>query len=148
MDREQQRKEISRKICERCDYFDGRACTVNVTGECYLAKESAESILAMGYGNEVVIDGKFYTVKQLQRYIKFYDEHQIEKGQIQCPLCECDYDENGLFVCDECGNLLPKEEKCTEHYDGDICQECCDECSRQKAFEDAVNLEIDRKRGK
>lgn len=51
MDREQQRKEISRKICERCDYFDGHACTVNVTGECNLAKESAESILAMGYGN-------------------------------------------------------------------------------------------------
>ena len=50
MDKEQQRKEISRKICERCDYFDGRACTVNLTGECNLAKDSAYSILHTGYG--------------------------------------------------------------------------------------------------
>lgn len=49
MDKEQQREEISRKICEHCDNFDGRACTVNYTGECALAKESAESILAIGY---------------------------------------------------------------------------------------------------
>lgn len=51
MDKEKQRKEISRKICERCDNFDRRACRVNRTGECSLAKDSAECILAMGYGN-------------------------------------------------------------------------------------------------
>lgn len=150
MNREQQRKEISRKICERCDNFDGRACTVNITGECNLAKESAESILAMGYGNQVDIDGKSYTLKQLQRYIKFYDDHQIKAGQTQCPLCECDYDENGLFVCDECENLLPTDEMCREHdHNGArVCKECCDKCQDEKAFEDEVNLKIDRKRGK
>lgn len=99
---------------------------------------------------EVFINGKSYTLKQLERYIKFYNEHQIERGQMYCPLCECDYAENNLFVCDECGNLLSTDEQCKEHKHGDmtICKECCNECSRQKAYEDEVNLEIDRKRGK
>lgn len=117
-------------------------------GELHRLKEKIETVLKDKALDEIIIDDKSYTLKQLQRHIKFYDDHQIKAGQTQCPLCECDYDENGLFVCDECGNLLSKEEKCTVHSDGDICQECCDKCREQKAFEDAVNLEIDRKRGK
>ena len=99
---------------------------------------------------EVFIDGKSYTLKQLQRYIKFYNNHQIERGQTQCPLCECDYEENNLFVCDECGNLLNVDERCKEHEHRDliVCKECCIECSRQKAFEESVNHKIDIARGK
>lgn len=154
MDREQQRKEISLKICERCDHFDGRACTVNVTGECNLAKDSAESILAIGYGYapvEILIDGQYYTLKQLQRYINFYDEHQIKAGQTTCPLCGSEYAENGLFICDCCGNLLNTDEMCKEHnWDGneDVCQECCSFGQHERAFEDAVNHKIDIMRGK
>lgn len=99
---------------------------------------------------EVFIDGKSYTLKQLRRYIKFYNDHQIERGQTHCPLCECDYEENNLFVCDECGNLLNKSEQCKEHEHSEmtVCKDCCVECSRQNAYADAENLEIDRKRGK
>lgn len=118
--------------------------------ELHRLKEKIEAALKDKDLDEIAIDGKSYTLKQLQRYIKFYDEHQIKAGQTQCPLCECDYDENELFVCEECGNLLNKDERCKEHDHGDmtVCQECCDECREQKAFEDEVNLKIDRKRGK
>ncbi len=99
---------------------------------------------------EVFIDGKFYTLRQLQRYIKFYNEHQIERGQTCCPLCGAYYDENELFVCDECEELLPTDEQCREHehIDMKVCQECCDRCQKQKAYEDDINQKIDEKRGK
>lgn len=99
---------------------------------------------------EVFIDGKSYTLKQLRRYIKFYNEHQIERGQVCCPLCGSYYDDNDMFVCDECGTLLPTDEQCKEHEHGDmtVCKECCVECSRQSAYEDAVNQKIDIARGK
>lgn len=99
---------------------------------------------------EVFIDGKSYTLERLRSYIKFYNGHQIERGQTQCPLCGSYYDDNKLFVCDECGNLLPANEQCAEHVHVDmaICKDCCLECSKQKAYEDAVNQTIDIKRGK
>lgn len=99
---------------------------------------------------EVVIDGKFYTLKQLQRYIKFYNDHQIERGQTQCPLCGSYYDENEMFVCDECGELLTTDEQCLEHDHSNVtvCKECCNECRKQRAFEDVVNSKIDEMRGK
>lgn len=99
---------------------------------------------------EVFIDGKSYTLKQLRRYINFYNDHQIERGQTQCPLCGSYYDDNKLFVCDECGNLLSADEECTEHnhWDMTVCQECCLECSKQKACDESVNHKIDIARGK
>lgn len=99
---------------------------------------------------EVYIDGKSYTLKQLRRYVKFYNEHQIERGQVCCPLCGSYYDDNDMFVCDECGELFNRDELCKEHDHGDmrVCKECCDRCNEDKAYWDAVNLEIDRKRGK
>ncbi len=99
---------------------------------------------------EIFIDGKFYTLKQLQRYIRFYNDHQVERGQTSCPLCGCEYAENNLFVCDECGNLFSIDEQCVEHEHSDmsICQECCDKCKEQKAFDEAVSSKIDQMRGK
>lgn len=99
---------------------------------------------------EVYIDGKFYTLKQLQRYIQFYNKHQITAGQTRCPLCGSYYDENELFVCAECGELQNADEKCTAHDHGGatVCRACCAQCAEQEAFADAVNRKIDFSRGK
>lgn len=97
---------------------------------------------------EINIDGKMVSKKQLVTAWKFYQKMQLHGGETICPLCGCDFADNDLFVCEECEQLLSIDEMCKEHNLGGICQECCDECREQKAFEDAVNLEIDRKRGK
>ncbi len=99
---------------------------------------------------EVLIDGKFYSLKRLKTIIDFYDAHQIKAGQTSCPLCGSEYSENELFVCDECGSLLSTEEKCREHDHGSLslCKDCCSNCSANRAYEDAVNREIDITRGK
>lgn len=100
---------------------------------------------------EVFIDGKSYTLKQLRRYIEFYNDHQITIGQEACPLCGSYYDENGLFICEECGALLSiEEDKCIKHEHDNIvvCKNCCDVCQREKARIDDENLRIDQMRGK
>ena len=118
--------------------------------ELHRLKEKIQTVLKDNPLSEIVIDGKYYSLTQLQRYIRFYDEHQIKAGQTCCPLCGSEYDENGLFVCDCCGNLLNKDERCKEHDygDQDVCKECCSFCQHDRAFEDAVNHKIDIKRGK
>lgn len=97
---------------------------------------------------QINIDGKLVSKSQLVRAWRFYQEMQINRGDTCCPLCGCEFGENDLFVCNECGELLSIDEKCTEHYDVDICKECCDICSKEKAYEEAVNAKIDETRGK
>lgn len=97
---------------------------------------------------EINIDGRMVSKKQLITAWRYYQKMQIHAGDTSCPLCECDFSDNDLFVCSECGALLPIDEKCTEHYDIDICKECCDICSKEKAYEEAVNAKIDEMRGK
>lgn len=97
---------------------------------------------------EINIDGRMVSKKQLETAWRFYQKMQIHVGDTHCPLCECDFDDNDLFVCEECGELLPKDEKCTEHYDYDICKECCDKCREEKAYWEAVSAKVDEKRGK
>lgn len=91
MDKEQYRKKISKYICERCDYFDGRACTVNITGECNLAKESAESIIAdgiiiMGYGTlvDLIERLKYESAMTFKK-----DEHELVCAMIDRVVKEC-----------------------------------------------------------
>lgn len=97
---------------------------------------------------QINIDGKMVSQSQLMRAWRFYQEMQINSGDSCCPLCGCDFDYNDLFVCNECGNLLSIDEKCTEHYDVDICKDCCEKCSKEKAYEEAINAKIDEMRGK
>lgn len=97
---------------------------------------------------EINIDGVMVSKKQLETAWKFYQRMQLTAGKSSCPLCGCDLEENGLFVCEECGELVEVDEKCTEHYDRDICKECCEECRAEKAYEEAVNAKIDKMRGK
>lgn len=96
------------------------------------------------------IDGKSYTLNQLRRYIKFYESHQIEIGQEQCPLCGSYYGDNHLFVCEECGELLSTEEQSSSYDEEErnVCKECCTISRLDKNYEDAVNSTLDSMRGK
>lgn len=93
---------------------------------------------------------KSYTEKQLQEIIDRNEKMQFYGEEGYCPLCDCDLEENGLFVCGECGELLELDEMCTEHYDGsdNVCRDCCDDCRSEEMQSYMINQEIDIARGK
>lgn len=97
--------------------------------------------------NELIIDGKRVNENTLVTAYRFYQKYWLKGGEYRCPLCDCDLEENGLFCCEECGELKELSEKCTEHADGKICQDCCEECGQERAYWNSVNARIDEMRG-
>ena len=51
--------------------------------------------------------------------------------------------EEEYFTCEDCGNVLYKDDYlCTEHGDN-ICKECCEKCRAEDAYWDNYNREVD-----
>lgn len=98
----------------------------------------------------MIIDGDLVDRKTVQKAYRFWKAYHLRGNETECPLCQCDLEENGLFVCERCEEILPLDEKCYEHNSdyGTVCKDCCEHCQEQKAYEDAVNLEIDARLGK
>lgn len=97
-----------------------------------------------------IIDGDLVDRKTVEKAYRFWKSYHLRGNETQCPLCGCDLEENGLFVCERCEQILEVEKECYEHDSdyGTVCKECCDHCQEQKAYEDAVNAKIDEMRRK
>lgn len=100
---------------------------------------------------EIVLDGEIVTRGKLLKAYRFWKKYHLMGGETRCPLCDSDLEENGVFVCEKCCEILPLEEKCknSEHnHNGDCCEDCCVESSDDKSYEEALNTRIDKMRGK
>lgn len=86
----------------------------------------------------LTIDGREYTEERLTAIIKRNNRMTIDTGDIECPLCGCNFKENFLFVCDKCGQLYDIDEMCTDHHDSDekVCIDCCDKCDHSDEIDD------------
>lgn len=96
----------------------------------------------------ICIDDEIVNEWELIKSYRFWKKYHLDGGEVECPLCGCDLLDNDMFVCKECGKILSCNKQCNEHSDRHICTDCCEHCQDQKAYEDAVNLEIDRRCGK
>lgn len=96
---------------------------------------------------KVIIDGEQISIDTLVTAYRFYQKYRLKGGECNCPLCDCDLEENGLFCCSECGELKELDERCTEHTDDKICQDCCEVCSSERAYWNSINAKIDEMRG-
>lgn len=96
------------------------------------------------------MDNDLVDRKTLEKAYIFWKKYHLRGNETECPLCQCNLHDNDLFVCERCEEILPLDEKCNEHGSdyGTVCKECCEHCQEQKAYEDAVNLEIDERVGK
>lgn len=95
-------------------------------------------------------NGKSYIFKpsKLVEIIEFYNKNMIKIGMTECPLCGCDFFDNNLFVCEECGELKERDELCPDHNYLDICKDCCEICKEENAYNDYIDSLIDFDRGK
>lgn len=48
----------------------------------------------------------------------------------------------GYFKCSECGDVLPVEFRCDEHFDKDdnVCVFCCDECQKNELIDELIDI--------
>ncbi len=99
-----------------------------------------------GNDYKVEIDGKLVTLAELKTAYRFWKEYHWDAGDTACPICGRELSESDLFVCCDCGSLLPLDEE--SPYTSGVCRDCDKICREQAAYEDAVNAEIDRMRGK
>ncbi|MCM1222919.1 MAG: hypothetical protein NC548_51555 [Lachnospiraceae bacterium] len=88
----------------------------------------------MGEGIVFTYKDKQYRETQLQKIIDFYNRMQFEGGNMYCPLCDCDLEENGVFVCEECHELMDVDQKCSRHDKG-VCRSCCSKCCEEAQYE-------------
>ena len=93
-----------------------------------------------------LIDGKLYTFAEIRRAVRFWREYHFNKGDTECPICGSDLWAQGLFVCEECGTLKWRDDE--SPYEDRVCRDCDETYQEEKAYEDAVNLEIDKRNGK
>ena len=86
--------------------------------------------------NKIILSYKDrnYTEKEVIDIIERNNKMQLEPKKCSCPLCGCELFENDLFVCEECGQLLPIDDKCREHwFECDVCRNCCSLCQEEFA---------------
>lgn len=92
-------------------------------------------------------NGKNYSFKpsKLAEMVEFYNKMQLDSETYCCPLCQCDFADNNLFVCEECQELLSTEERCEEHNDStdNICKSCCKECQQEQWDNDSIDADFD-----
>lgn len=92
-------------------------------------------------------NGKNYSFKpsKLIEMVEFYNKMQLDSETYCCPLCQCDFADNNLFVCEECQELLSTDERCEDHHDStdNICKSCCEECQEERAENDSIDAEFD-----
>lgn len=99
---------------------------------------------------EIVLDGDIVTRGKLLKAYRFWKRYHITGHETRCPLCDSDLEENGVFVCEECCEILPLEERCNSflHNHGDVCNDCCREKPDNSSYEEHINTKIDKMRGK
>lgn len=74
-------------------------------------------------------NGKRYSIKKIYKLIDMYENSQVDGVIAYCPLCQVDFFENGLFMCEECLKIKYVDERCDDHYlNSHICKDCCEEC--------------------
>lgn len=95
---------------------------------------------------KIEIDGKLVTLAELKTAYRFWKEYHWDKHTTECPICGTNLNSAGLFVCENCGELLPKDEE--SPYVLCVCKDCDELYQDVKAYEESVNAEIDRGRGK
>lgn len=95
---------------------------------------------------KVEIDGELVSLEQLKTAYRFWKEYHLNAGDTECPICGSDLWAQGLFVCEECGTLKWRDDE--SPYEDRVCRDCDDEYQEEKAYEETVNSEIDRRRGK
>lgn len=92
-------------------------------------------------------NGKNYsfTTRKLAEMVEFYKKMQLDSDTYCCPLCQCDFEENNLFVCDKCNELLDTDERCEDHNDStdNICKGCCEECQKERNYGDYIDSQLD-----
>lgn len=96
----------------------------------------------------IYIDGEIVDQPKLIKAYRFWKKYHLKGGESNCPLCDCELYHNGLFVCENCCEVVPCENRCFAHNDKLICKDCCEHCQDEKSYEDAVNSKIDSMRGK
>lgn len=73
-------------------------------------------------GNHNEADALTKVAKRLTRTtVAFYPEHEPEPAEEVCPECDNDMewsDDEGAFVCGECGHVLDDSEESAEDYYG------------------------------
>lgn len=95
---------------------------------------------------KVEVDGKLVTLAELKNAYRFWREYHLNAGDKECPICGSDLWERGLFVCEDCGKLKYAEDE--SPYEEWVCKDCDELYQQDKNFDEAVDAEIDRRRGK